>query len=39
MMLDLNGDNIINSLDLFLLIPAYILFLTIFYKTVIKKVL
>jgi len=38
-MLDFNGDSIVNSLDLFILIPAYMLFLTIFYKTVIKKVL
>ena len=37
--MDFNSDNIINSLDLFILIPAYILFLTIFYKSVIKKVL
>ena len=37
-MFDFSGDGIINSLDLFILIPAYILFLTIFYKTVIKKV-
>ena len=38
-MFDFNGDNIINSLDLFILLPAYILFLTIFYKSVIKKIL
>lgn len=38
-MLDFSGDGIINSLDLFVLIPSYILFLTIFYKIVIKKVL
>jgi hypothetical protein len=37
--MDFNGDNIINSLDLFVLIPAYILFLKIFYKSVFKKVL
>ena len=36
-MFDFNGDSIINSLDLFILIPAYILLLTIFYRTVIKK--
>jgi len=36
-MLDFNGDSIINSLDLFVLLPAYILFLTIFYRAVIKK--
>ena len=36
-MLDFSGDGIINSLDLFILIPAYILFLTIFIRTVINK--
>ncbi len=36
-MLDFNGDSIVNSLDLFILIPAYMLFLTIFYRAVIKK--
>lgn len=36
-MFDFNGDSIVNSLDLFVLLPAYILFLTIFIRTVIKK--
>jgi hypothetical protein len=36
-MFDFNGDSIVNSLDLFILIPAYILFLTIFIRTVINK--
>jgi len=36
-MLDFNGDSIVNSLDLFILLPAYMLFLTIFYRAVIKK--
>jgi len=38
-MFDFSGDGLVNSLDLFILIPAYILFLIIFYKTVFKKVL
>jgi len=37
-MFDFNGDNIFNTLDI-LLIMAYITFLRVFYKSVIKKVL